>query len=133
MIELDERLVGIWYVAFKDPRDLMGVIQCMGPGRYKSIWRLKQYASPDPWCKDDSIATRETLSDHDTEAAVIVRMRAMLDGLADIWGADIKWELLRAGRSLEEFAELLIAMPGANTKTVTEAEFNEFRRMLDEP
>jgi len=133
MITLDESIVGIWYMAFKDPRDIMVTVQRLGGGQYKVSYRLKQYASPEPWCTQDRVITREKIMSHSSDRDGIAVVRRFLDDLSDKAPTEGKWELLRGARSVEEFAQALIAMPCAHAKKLSAEQFDELMRTINEP
>lgn len=127
MIEIDETTAGIWYIAFKAPRDVLAVLELMSPGKYRVRWRVKQYLSPEPFNDVDIVQWRVSSTNEYTEAEALHRVRKFIDALCAKDPIDGRWELLRGGRSLEELCQTLIEMPCAHVKHVSAEEYEALR------
>lgn len=124
-IVIDENLIGVWYAQTGEMQDyLMAVNRC--PEGLSIVYRLRQYASLDPWDEKDTSKWRRMVTADKDEDKAIDTVREMMQAILQL-SLNMKmieppgmiYELIRGANTPEEFAKILQAMPFAHTKTET--------------
>jgi hypothetical protein len=130
MIEITEKTVGLWRVEL--PATLGGNIMlhlaCTDEGlaRHRIDVTSRMYVDDiiEAHKSQDRRAHWEITTNSSREAA-IAKCRKFVETYGRQTGGE-HWELLRGGRTIEEFTELLATMPGMTAgKLLTEEEFRE--------
>jgi hypothetical protein len=125
-IEIDENIMGIWYVKLSSDLDLMLALLRDGKG-YKIKGRTRQYDSPtDPWDGKDRkrwFGGSFVAADDDTALKNAHRHMVTVSlSFARVFTPPeppVLFELRRGNMSVEEFGEKLRSMPWAHSMAAT--------------
>lgn len=121
---LDEPVLGIWYVCYKMPADVIVVLR-----RFEQCYELqvviREYDQRGN-IKDTRTETIKKAPLPRSEA--IDRVRSYIEDISTKFEIKGRWEALRGGRSLEQFGELIASMPHAYTRQPTPEEAAELRQ-----
>lgn len=117
--EITERSIGIWQCALQDGnwlahlgRDEQGFLVL--------DYRFRWYRDDKVWESQDVKRWYRVKSKNVNEPveAIIELVRTLQKGLAAMNAQGQGWEILRGGRTVEEFTDLLTSMPGTHTQTL---------------
>jgi len=115
LMEIGENTLGIWYVSM-DGCDWLAHLARHGE-RFEFVYRFRYYVDKEPFeGKDHRSWTRVEMKPHAPESHALGIARFAFERLIAVTGAVRHWELMRGGRSAEEFAEVLTSMPGIHAK-----------------
>jgi hypothetical protein len=122
---IDETLVGVWYVAFDTPHEVLVMLE-RHADHYTIIHKLGQVSEGG---KSHVVRSNKTLV---PLSAAIARVRSHVEDLHKIDSLKVKgsWEVLRGGRTVEEFTVLLASMPYRDLAAATPAEVESLNKIM---
>ena len=122
---VDTSLVGIWYVAYTAPLDMLCLLKQF-PTHYEIQWIIREHDAQGEIENVREMTNRRKpipLSD-----AIEHVRRYIKEARNDEHPVVAEWEVLRGARSDEELCELIASMPNAHARLATPEEVEMFER-----
>lgn len=119
-IEVDENLVGVWFIDLPKHDDWMAGVSELGPNKFKLTWRMR-YADPlepgaNPWENIDRKSWHSGVFTG-TRAEAVDKMMLMGHMLALAANTKLDYVLMNDARDVGKFLEEFSRRPWANMKT----------------
>ena len=114
MIEMNEDIRALWFVALTSTCDWMGAVHEQPDGTVKLTYRFSYYNGPDPWDNKDVKKWSEGIITA-LLAEVIDKMSQTAADLARMSGGECT-QLIRGTATLEQFVDQFTALPFAHCK-----------------
>jgi len=115
-IEITERTIGLWHCELPDG-NWLAHLEHTADGRIQLTYRVRWYRDDKLGPDSEDIKNWYSGTMQVSEADAIAQCRAVMEAIVEAIGG-AGWELLKGARTLDEFLQLLQAMPNMHTQTV---------------
>lgn len=119
MIVIDETVVGVWYVSYVGPADLLCMLHQL-PTHFQMAWYVRRYNANGEIENTRKFAMNRVLVP--VSFAIEQVRKYIQDARNDDNRVEGEWEVLRGGRTVEEFGALIGTMPYARAREATPEE-----------
>lgn len=117
MVVIDEKVVGVWYVTYKEPVAVLTLLRKL-EDHFEVKWFVKGYdADNNPIISSEHVYKGVMIP----MSAAIDNMRTYSKAGSHLLSIHSGWECLRGARSLLEFRELLAKLPNTRMCPLNEA------------
>ena len=122
-IMVDENLIGLWFVTFKDnKRDWMGGLSRRADGGFTFLWRTRHRVDDKVWGSEDRKSWAEAKT-RASEQQALHSVRMVVASLMSEDGGEESYEVLVGDKTPEEVSAAIAALPMAHQREMSEAEY----------
>ncbi len=127
-VGIDNYTVGVWYVSYEQPVDVICTLRRFDD-HYRISWAVREYAPSGELHRRHVQENRRPMI---PLSAAVEYVRSYVKALRAPFTVNGEWEVLRGGRTMQEFVHLILTMPNCSDKRApTVEEFAAYEKALN--
>ena len=122
MIELNERVIGMWYIQLTPDQDFLSSLFTTEEGELKGVYRFRYYKDDKTFHSDDQKNWYSMTITDDTISESVEKFRLVFNKLRHMSGTDEAYEILMDENGVDDFMERFAKLPFVHVQALTPEE-----------